>query len=191
MDLENFKEIPEYPNYLISPKGEVYSRVSNKLLSIRTNTTGYKYFGVESGTKNVLLSRALARVYKDLPSLDSDFEVDHDDTDITNNDLDNLIVRSKQEHYEKTCIDRGVSAPKQSFCKVCGIKIAGKSTYCLKHYSETKVKNDTITAEQIEYWVNNYSWVRAAKELGYSDNGLRKRYKSLTGKDPKSIKKPD
>ena len=191
MNLENFKEIPEYPNYLISPIGEVYSKLSNKLLSIRTNTTGYKYFGVEGGTKNILLSRALARVYKNLPSLDSDLEVDHDDTDISNNELDNLIVRSKQEHYEKTCIDRGISLPKPSFCKVCGIKIASKSIYCLKHYSETKVKDIDITAEQIEYWVSKYSWVRAAKELGYSDNGLRKRYKALTGKDPKSINKPD
>ncbi|UGO55733.1 putative HNH endonuclease [Escherichia phage JLBYU43] len=191
MDLTEFKEIPEYPDYLISREGRVYSKISNKLLSIRTNTTGYKYFGVENGTKNILLSRALARVYKDLPSLTSDLEVDHDDTDISNNDLDNLIVRSKLDHYEKTCFDRGISPPKQSFCKVCGIRIAGKSTYCLKHYSESKVKDNSVSAEQIEYWVSNYSWVRAAKELGYSDNGLRKRYKALTGKDPKSIKKPD
>lgn len=187
MNITKFKEIPEYPNYLISPQGEVYSLISNRLLSISTNTTGYKYFRVENGTKNLLLSRVLARVYKDLPSLDSKLEVDHDDRDKNNNDLDNLIVRTKEEHIAKTVLERGFIIQTESFCSSCGVKITKGAQYCREHYKT--VKSD-ITVEQIEYWVKNYSWVRASKELGLSDNGLRKRYKALTGKDPKNIKKP-
>ncbi|MFP9071830.1 NUMOD4 domain-containing protein, partial [Enterococcus faecalis] len=40
MKLENFKVIPEYPEYLISPYGEVYSTKSNKLLTHHLGSAG-------------------------------------------------------------------------------------------------------------------------------------------------------
>lgn len=59
-----------------------------------------------------------------------------------------------------------------------------------KKCSEITVKPEKIeiSAEEIEYWVLNFSWTRASKELGLSDNGLRKRYTKLTGLNPKTIK---
>jgi hypothetical protein len=100
--------------------------------------------------------------------LDSDLEVDHIDTNPTNNNIKNLQALSKEDHLDKTLSDKGWSRRLPSLPR------------------ELKYKD--ITAEEIEYWVTNFSWVRAGKELGLSDNGLRKRYKLLTGKCPKTIK---
>ena len=187
--LEGFAPIPEHPDYLISKDGLVFSTRTNRLLSIRKNNRGYLYFGVNGSNTNILLSRALARVYGGLPSLDSPLEVDHDDTDKLNNELSNLVVRSKIEHQVKTSLERGFTPLEKSNCEVCGISITSGAKRCREHYKEA-LRTSEISPESIEYWVSNYSWVRAAKELGLSDNGLRKRYKSLTGKDPKTIKKP-
>lgn len=187
--LEGFIPIPEHPDYLISRDGRVFSTRTNKFLSIRKNNRGYLYFGVNGSNTNVLLSRALARVYGDLPSLDSGLEVDHDDNDKENNDLENLVVRSKDEHCLKTTLERGFTPVAKAYCAVCSVTITPGAKYCREHYKESLYTSE-ISPESIEFWVSKYSWVRAAKELGMSDNGLRKRYRSLTGKDPKSIRKP-
>lgn len=194
--MEDFIPIPEYPQYLIPRDGRLYSTKTNKLLTLFLNNRNYPYYSlcIDGKTKNLLVSRILAYVFKDLPSLDSDLEVDHNDGNTLNFELSNLIVRTTQEHITKTLEQRGLRKTRESFCAICSKKldITNSSGLCNIHYQEslrnTGVKNPEITSEQIEYWVKNFSWVRAAKELGYSDNGLRKRYRSLTGKDPKSIK---
>lgn len=187
MKLENFKVIPEYPKYLISPYGEVYSTKSNKLLTHHLGSAGYPFVTFYEHGKNVsiVLHRLLARVFKDLPSLESELEVDHKDRNKLNFSLDNLVVMTKEDHRIKTTVERGHTIGGNK-CPYCNKQINSSSKTCF----DCKPKSSPdITAEQIEYWVINYSWVKASKELGLSDNGLRKRYKSLTGKDPKSIKK--
>lgn len=185
--LDGFTPIPEYPEYLISRSGEVYSTKVNRTLAIQINTSGYPFFAlfVAGRQKFLLLHRTLARVYGDLPSLDSELEVDHDDRDKLNFSLDNLIVRSPSDHRIKTTVERGQTVGGNK-CPECGKQIQSKNSFCKDHVPKPF---PNITSEAIEYWVSNFSWVRASKELGLSDNGLRKRYKSLTGKDPKSIKK--
>lgn len=188
MDLNNFVEIPEYPRYLISKDGQVYSTVSNKLLKIRVNNKGYLFFSVNGGTVNILLSRALARVFKDLPSLDSELEVDHIDCNVENNELDNLQVLTREQHRLKTIAEKGWRGSKNKTCRVCGVDITPGASYCREHYISSK-SNTSISVKDIEYWVSNYSWSRASRELGMSDNGLRKLYTRVTGKDYRDIKK--
>lgn len=195
--MEEFTPIPEYPQYLVARDGRLYSTKTNKLLTVFLNTSNYPYYSlcINGRTKNLLVSRLLAYMFKDLPSLDSNLEVDHNDGNPRNFELSNLIVRTSQDHLNKTLSQRGLSRIKEAYCTLCSKKldITNSSGLCNVHYQEklrnTGVKNPEITAKQIEYWVGNFSWVRAARELGYSDSGLRKRYKSLTGKDPKSIRK--
>lgn len=182
--------IPEYPEYLVNKQGQLYSLKSNKLLKTPVNSCGYPrvivhYNGI---TTHLLLHRVLARVFKDLPSLDSILEVDHNDTNKLNFSLDNLIVRTKEEHHQKTMVDRGFNTHNK-LCIDCHEPVKHSGTQrcftCSKIYSRKPIE---ISVEDIEYWVLKYSWVRAGKELGLSDNGVRKRYKSLTGKDPKELK---
>lgn len=187
---KNVKVIPEFPLYSISEDGKVWSTYSNKFLSSYINNDGYPCYKLhKNGVQYTqLIHRLLARVYKDLPSLDSDLEVDHKDTNILNYALENIQVLSKEDHRKKTLLDNGYTAYNK-VCPTCsGYKDPG-AIQCKGCSSLSQVKNKDVTAEQIEYWVSKYSWVRAAKEFGYSDNGLRKRYKSLTGKDPKTIKR--
>ena len=124
--------------------------------------------------------------------------MDHKDRDKTNNSLANLKVLSKDDHIKKTLVERGHNSYGQGATRcTCGNIKERRALSCRNCFNLAskkpenikKLLNPEITAEMIEQWVSEFSWVRAAKELGLSDNGLRKRYRSLTGKDPKSIKK--
>ena len=187
-----FTKIPGWEQYSINTLGEVYSHKVNRLLTPRLNTSGYYFITFTDANKkpkHFLIHRLLAFVFLNLPSLDSELEVDHNDTVKTNNSLDNLVVRTKEEHRTKTLKVRGHTERRESddFC-LCGRHKERRASCCITcHNANRIISNKDITQEQIEYWVSNYSWVRAAKELGLSDNGLRKRYKTLSGKDPKSL----
>lgn len=189
-----FKPIPGWEAYEISEGGEVYSHRVGRLLSPQLNTSGYYFITLTddlSNQKRFLVHRLLAFVFLDLPSLDSELEVDHDDNNKLNNKLKNLVVRSKQEHLKKTLSTRGhnIRSAADELCS-CGNTKERRASTCEKCFNENRILiKPEITVELIEYWVVNFSWVRASKELGLSDNGLRKRYKKLTGKDPKSLKK--
>lgn len=189
------QEIPGFSNYTINEKGEVYSRYVNRLIKPYTNQRGYwRYMLVsdEGISTNILLHRLLAFVFLNLPSLDSDLEVDHEDTDINNNKLTNLKVLTNKQHQSKTLKDKGLVAIEHRYCERCDKQLSyymNSGSLCNSCKNEKSREDSGITAEIIEYWVLNFSWVRAGKELGLSDNGVRKRYKILTGKDPKDIKK--
>lgn len=189
--MKGFKPIPEHPEYLVSDTGKVFSTISNKYLKPTLNGSGYYHFAVRIETnkyKWLLLHRVLCRVFGNLPSLDSEMEVDHNDTNKLNLEISNLIARDKQNHYDKTTLERG-KVIGGTRCIVCDTRIHSSREYCIECSPAKRVKSPEITAELIEYWVSTYSWTRAAKELNLSDNGLRKRYTKLTGKSPKEIKK--
>jgi hypothetical protein len=183
-----FTKIKNFEDYGISECGKVYSYKSSKRLTPTKNSSGYYqvFFTVENVRYSFLLHRILAFVFKDLPDLYSDLEVDHIDTDHTNNSLDNLQVLSRKKHQHKTLKSRGLDF-KSNYCG-CG-KLLQKNHYvecidCRKNKSEQL----DLKVEDVIFWVTNYSWVRASKELGMSDNGLRKFYKKVTGNCPKLLK---
>lgn len=187
--MKDYIKIPNFENYLINPKGSVFSTKVNRELIPQINSRGYKFIRLHEGGKqfSFLLHRLLAYVFLDLPSLDSSLEVDHIDSNKSNNDLSNLQVLTTKQHHFKT---HGPYAETlEKFCE-CGTKLSEFNTsgLCRKHWNESRI-NDGITVDQIVYWVSNYSWTRASKELNLSDTGLRKRYRKLTGLDPKNLKK--
>ena len=157
-------------------------------------TLGYKYFidyncplsGGNSG--RVYLHRYVVSQYLG-EWITSDEVVHHIDGDKLNNSIDNLELLSSSEHarlHMSTLTDK--------LCDCCGVLYRPKKSnqkFCSKNcVSASRIDpNLNITKEAIEYWVSNFSWLRASKELGLSDNGLRKRYKLLTGLDPKTIKR--
>lgn len=186
-----YTPIPGWEEYEISKEGLVYSHKVGRLLTNSINTNGYYFITLTdsfSRQKRYLIHRLLAFVYLNLPDLESELEVDHNDGDKQNNTLSNLIVRTREEHLCKTLKSRGFSriTREDTTCS-CGKVKSKDALTCLDCYTNNIKVNKEITIEQIEYWVINFSWVRAGKELGLSDNGLRKRYKTLSGKDPKSL----
>lgn len=181
------RTIEGFEKYQINERGEIYSFHVNRLIKPQINPKGYKFvrFHKEGKQHHFLLHRLLAFVYLNLPSLDSELEVDHIDGDIKNYRLDNLQVLTYEEHKLKTY---GPHWNENRNCSSCQAKLSEYNTsgLCKTCYNDRDINN--ISIESIEYWVRNHSWVRAAKELGLTDNGLRKRYKKLSGKDPKLIK---
>lgn len=190
-ELQGFIPVPCFPEYLVSEDGRVYSLKTKRMLTPYSNGRGYLIvcFTYNTVRYQKLLSRVVASAWLGLGLDDLTKEVDHNDRNTLNNHKDNLQVLSIVEHQHKTIKDRGHKIGTGSAICSCGSLKEKRVATCRTCFNQTKTLiNPEITWEQIEYWVSNFSWTRASKELGLSDNGLRKRYKRLTGKDPKSIK---
>lgn len=182
----NIRGFDEY--YSISKDGRVKSNRSGKILKPRKNTAGYYqvFFHVDGIRYSFLLHRLLAYTFKDLPCLYSELEVDHVDTDIDNFSLENLQVMTSEDHLSKTLAHMGKSRRKT--CSSCGKKLGRKGYNKCRPCKESKADKLNITLEDIEYWVKKFSWSKASRELGMSDNGLRKVYRKYTNSDPNLLK---
>lgn len=184
----NLVPIPAHPKYYISECCRVYSTTSNKFLLPSDNGVGYIQFNIAS--KKLLASRLLAHTFLTLEDLyDQTLEVDHLDRDPGNNNLSNLQVLTKKDHRNKTDLDNsstGVIIPRYRPCIRCGSTITHKN---LSGICKPCSKPNTESLDLIiETLIAKKSWVQAAKVFDISDNGLRKRYKKLSGKCPKEFK---
>lgn len=184
------ENISGYPKYHLCKSGDLWSFKSNRYLKLHTDSKRkYPYYSLTLNgvTHHIMVHRLLAFVYLGLPSLDSELEVDHRDRDINNFSLDNLKVMSKKAHKNKTTLERGQVVREKVYCKLCYKKLdCRSSTKLCKDCTPSKTKNYTLGS--IEDLIRQHgSWVKAAKSVGLSDNGLRKKYKTLGG-DPKTIK---
>lgn len=188
------ENIPGYPGYILYPDGRCWSTKTEAYLSVHSDIGSgrkYPYVSLTNNgvTTHISIHRLLALVFLGLPSLDSELEVDHIDTDTNNYCLDNLQVLTPQEHLAKTLKDRGFSSRDKRSCELCERVLSHlNTTNTCKFCKSEKKRNSEPDKAGIETLYHTYgSWVQAAKQLGISDNGLRKRYKALGG-DPKSIK---
>lgn len=153
-------------------------------------TLGYLYFidrehPLKTGNSNKVMYHRHLGSLKYSKWLTSEDIVHHIDGNKLNNCFSNLEVMSQAEHASshfrtltnKECLQCKISyKPNKSTQKYCSIDCHNKS------------QSKDITIDEIIYWVINFSWSRASKELGLSDNGLRKIYKRLSGLDPKLIR---
>lgn len=189
MNNEKLYKIPGYPGYFLTESAKLYSEKSNRFLTIHTNTKGYKYVSLSTGSKNsnknILLSRLMCFVFGKLDSLDSELEVDHVDGDITNNLIDNLNPLSKEDHRLKTYKNKSKN---QTLCHYCNGPIwAETTTY---KCSACVSKNSKMTEQEILELLNQYgSWKAAASSLGISDNALKKRWTKVSQIHPTEITK--
>ena len=103
-DIKEWRQIPDYPNYLISEYGHVYSlKRKGQYLNPSKNKQGYHHVTLynEDGQKNFLIHRLVAEVF--LGNLtDEQHEVDHRNGDITNNHFTNLRPASRNQQAWNT-----------------------------------------------------------------------------------------
>jgi hypothetical protein len=147
---------------------------------------GYPYFTDYShplatgNSGRVLLHRHIASV-KLGRWLSSKEHVHHIDKDILNNTPDNLVVLSAEEHNNihhptiaKVCRECGEDFFSRGTKPIfCSLTCAGKYSSC------TKIKNTSITKEELDAIIPDNTWVTLGKMFGYSDSGIKKRAKSL------------
>lgn len=84
-----FYPIKDFPNYLISKEGLVFSLVTNRILKQHVQQTGYYAVSIKTATNNFqFVHRLLAKTF--IPNPDNLPEVNHIDGNKLNNSLDNL-----------------------------------------------------------------------------------------------------
>jgi hypothetical protein len=152
---------------------------------IKTGLTshGYLYFidnqhPLAVGNSGIVyLHRHLASL-KEGRWLTSEEHVHHIDGCKTNNEYSNLEVLSAEAH---SAIHH--PKPAQVQCLWCHTMFdpdKPTSRYCsTRCYDLSKVKDSSISKEELDALIPKYSWVELGKMFGYSDNGIKKRAKAL------------
>lgn len=108
-------------------------------------------------------------------------DVHHKDENHFNNSIDNLmlicpnchaVIHRRDREYKKW------KKPSQiNFCIDCGKEIWGNSTRCKECSDKNQANygiNQEITREQLKNMIRTKSFLQIGKELGISDNGVRK-----------------
>jgi hypothetical protein len=150
---------------------------------VATNTNnGYLYFM----DKTHPLADKIGRVYyhRHVASiargrwLTSDEQVHHIDEVKLNNDPQNLQVLTSSEH---AIIHKGSILERQ--CLHCNTLFTpvGNSILCCSSTcgKANRVKDKSLTKEQLDALIPTHSWVKLGKMFGYSDNGIKKRARAL------------
>lgn len=90
LDLTNYEEIKDFPNYKISNDGIVYSTLFKKILKQQTNADGYKVISLANNKKKktFLVHRLVAEHF--IKKIDGKDQVNHIDSNKLNNNVENL-----------------------------------------------------------------------------------------------------
>lgn len=98
---KDWKPITNYPNYHVSPKGQIWSVRAKKMMKLEPFKDGYRYIKIEG--KNKSIHRLVAGLY--IPNPESHPVVNHKDGNKSNNDVKNLEWVTRREnslHAHKT-----------------------------------------------------------------------------------------
>jgi hypothetical protein len=105
---EDFVEISDYPNYMVSNKGQIYSKTFRRLLKPVKNANGYLYISLcnvdyKPAKRNWYVHQLVAQLFLD--EIDGKDQVNHINKIKTDNNVENLEFVSASEnmiHAKKT-----------------------------------------------------------------------------------------
>ena len=135
-DLELFKPIDGYDNYLVSNFGNVKNSKTNKIMSPATHRYGYKRITLckNGNCKNFYIHRLVALAF--LENIDNKKVIDHIDNNPANNNVKNIRwATSKDNCYNQdkritnTSGFKGVTFNKPSNKYQANIRINGKKKH--------------------------------------------------------------
>lgn len=108
---DNWKVIKEYPNYMVSNKGEIYSLYFDKVMREKDNGHGYKAIILRNGKKykNFYIHRLVALHFLEIEKGKN--IVNHKDGDKSNNNVENLewCTQSYNNKHKYRVLKRPVS----------------------------------------------------------------------------------
>ncbi len=159
VDLTNFVDIPEFGKYMISKKGEIYSKCFKRLLVITTDEEGYKriiLLKIDKIQYQKLIHRLLAEIF--IPNPYNLPVVNHKDGDKNNNDLLNLewvSLSENSQHAVKTGLIK--TKPVEQWLNNVLIK---KYTSVQEAHRETKLDASGIVkaCKGVYKTVGGYTW---------------------------------
>lgn len=196
MDLTEFKQIPNHPEYYINKNADIYSTKVRRLLKSKKNTRGYWFvaFTCDYVMYQYTLHRLIAHTFLGM-ALDSELQVHHKDGNIDNNTLDNLEVLTRSDHIDITLEERGfrnkrlnprrcskccsVVGPrnKSGLCRSCGILYGINRPTTGIHL--VVPPHHTVEDFEILFSTFGENWVKLGRICGISNTGLRKIYRKI------------
>lgn len=91
LDTSEFYPIPNFSNYLVNRRGDIYSLNRQRIIKARIGKFGYLYIGItnDSGVRKFIkIHRAVALTF--IPKVEGKIFVNHKDGNKLNNDVSNL-----------------------------------------------------------------------------------------------------
>lgn len=177
-------------NKYVSKGHKVYRKIS-----ICDNGLGYKLVTISMNKKqtNEYIHRLVYKTF--VGNIPENMEVDHVDSDKSNNSAGNLELLTHTDNIVKMQKLHGKYT--QKLCVICGKKVYAKnSEYCTKCMPKDETtgkrirtdeelkatikrrKVDRPTRDELETLINNNTFVAIGRMYGVSDNSIRKWCKS-------------
>lgn len=168
------------------------SRMGEFYVNMATNPNDGKAIKSNYKTKKSLIKRGILPNYCNICSINSwlgkpvILELDHIDGNRRNNDLSNLRLLCPNCHSQTTTYcgrNKKYKCKKPIFsCIRCNktLRAKNKTNYCFSCYKETITRTKKIVWPQLEVLLSELktkTFVSLAKELGVSDNAIRKHIK--------------
>jgi hypothetical protein len=159
------RTIPDYPDYAITPDGQVWSNKRKRFLKGRLDKDGYRRYEISNGThrvggrasgKSFMAHRLVALTY--IPNPDNKPVVDHLNRKRLDNRVENLRWATVKENTNNICVGRG-SIRSHSFW-------TANWFVSKKHHCKTfNTKEKAEAYQKIVYYLRCY--IRKMRGLSY------------------------
>ena len=97
-------DIQDYPNYIIYNNGDIFSKTKNKIITKDINKNGYVYSHLYKNSKQKTITNHKLVATHYIPNPHNYTDIDHIDSDKTNNNVNNLrwCNRTMNNEYKKS-----------------------------------------------------------------------------------------
>jgi|SRR5690554_3762970 len=166
LDGEEWRTHPDYPNYLVSNKGRIKSKVRNRLISTRVHEGYYdcRINNKDGKKKSPRIHRLVAEVFVD--AVEGKPIVNHIDGNKLNNNADNLEWSTHSENIDHA-ITNGLAKFRTDTLKehevhaICKLLSDGKS------YSYITGQNPRYTRGRVEKIRQRARWTEISQEYNW------------------------